>query len=116
MKISIFHLTQIFISDIDKAYHKKHPYEDEYWPQTPPGVNFINILCSWFLYESKFWSFFLITFGFVIFGAKIWYKKCSRKTLMKLTAEVRKQIQEHLEQQELQKKRNQEVIEFFSIY
>jgi len=35
---------------------------------------------------------------------------------MKLTAEVRKQIQEHLEQQELQKKRNQEVIEFFSIY
>ena len=46
----------IFISDIDKAYHKKHPYEDEYWPQTPP--------------------------------------------------EVRKQIQEHLEQQ----KRNQEVI------
>ncbi len=50
------------------------------------GVNFINILCGPFLYESKLRSFLLIRFNFVIFGAKIWYKKRTSKTLMKLTA------------------------------
>ena len=35
------------------------------------GVNFINILCARFSYESKLSSFSLVTFGFVIFGAKI---------------------------------------------
>ncbi len=39
------------------------------------GVNFINILRARFLYESKFFSFSLLTYGFVIFGAKILYKK-----------------------------------------
>jgi len=34
-------------------------------------------------------SFSLITFGFVIFGAKILYKKRARKTLMKLTAAMK---------------------------
>jgi len=39
------------------------------------GVNFINILYTHFLYESKLSSFSLITFGFMIFGAKILYEK-----------------------------------------
>ncbi len=51
-----------------------------------PGVNFIKILRTCFSYESKFQSFSLITFGFVIFGAKILYKKGVRKKLMKLMA------------------------------
>jgi len=51
-----------------------------------PGVNFINILHARFLYKSELSSFSLITFGFVIFGAKILHEKPSRKTLMKLTA------------------------------
>ncbi len=38
-----------------------------------------------FLYESELSSFSLITFVFVIFGAKILYKP-SRKASMKLTA------------------------------
>jgi len=38
------------------------------------GVNFINILWVCFSYESKFQSFSLIIFGFVIFGAKILYE------------------------------------------
>jgi hypothetical protein len=37
-----------------------------------------------FLYKSKFWSFSLIYYGFVIFGAKISYKKRARKMLVKL--------------------------------
>jgi len=40
-----------------------------------PGVDFINILLASLTYESKLSSFSLITFGFVIFGAKISYKK-----------------------------------------
>jgi len=50
-----------------------------------PRVNFFNILCARFLYESYLNSFSLITFGFVIFGAKILYKKHPHKMLMKLT-------------------------------
>jgi len=50
-----------------------------------PGVNFINVLCVRFLYESKLSSFPLITFGFVIFGTNISNKKRARKMLMKLT-------------------------------
>jgi len=50
-----------------------------------PGVNFINILRAYFLYESKLSSFSLVTFGFVIFGAKISYEKRACKMLMKLT-------------------------------
>jgi len=38
-----------------------------------------------FLYESELSSFFLITFGFVIFGAKILYEEGARKMLMELT-------------------------------
>jgi len=49
-----------------------------------PRVNFINVLLKHFLYESKLSSFSLVTFGFVIFGAKILYQKCARKILMKL--------------------------------
>jgi len=54
----------------------------EYFTQ---GVNFINILRGPFLYESKSLSFLWLRFSFVIFGAKILYKKCAGKTLMKLT-------------------------------
>ncbi len=43
--------------------------------------HFMNV----FFYESKLSSFSLITFGFVIFGAKILNEKCARKSLMKLT-------------------------------
>jgi len=42
-----------------------------------------------FVYDSKFRSFSLITFGFVIFGAKILYEKWANKILMKLTAGVK---------------------------
>ncbi len=45
------------------------------------GVNFINILRAHFSYESA-----LRSFG--IFDAKILYKKRSRKTLIKLTADL----------------------------
>jgi len=49
------------------------------------GVYFINVLRAPFLYVSLFGSFSLVTFGFVIFGAKILYEKHAPKTLMKLT-------------------------------
>jgi len=53
-----------------------------------PGVNFINILCALFL--PIFWHLNISNpkQNFVIFGAKILYKKCTRKKLMKLTAVV----------------------------
>jgi len=54
-------------------------------PELQPGVNFINVLRTTFLYVSLFGSFSLVTFGFVIFGAKILYEKRLPKTLMKLT-------------------------------
>ena len=50
------------------------------------GVNFINVLQLRFSYESKLSSFSLVTFGFVIFGAKISYKNARIKILMKLTS------------------------------
>jgi len=50
-----------------------------------PTVNLINILLAHFSYESKFQSFYLIMFVFVIFGAKILYEKHTHKPLMKLT-------------------------------
>jgi len=54
------------------------------------GVNFINVLPTRAFFECKplwqlFGSFSQVTFGFVIFGAKILYEKCAHKTLMKLT-------------------------------
>jgi len=52
------------------------------------GVNFINIVHEHFSYESKLSSFSLVTFGFVILGAKILFKKNVRKTLMTLTQGV----------------------------
>jgi len=55
-----------------------------------PGVNFIKILCVRFSNESKLNSFSLVTFGFVIFGAKNLYEKHMCKTLMKLTPGVTK--------------------------
>jgi len=48
------------------------------------GVNFINVLCTHFLYVSLFGRFSLVMFGFVIFGTKILYEKRAHKTLMKL--------------------------------
>ncbi len=54
------------------------------------GVNFINILRVRFLYERELSSFSLIMLGFVIFGAKILYKKHVLEKLMKLTAGHRK--------------------------
>jgi hypothetical protein len=51
------------------------------------AVNFINILCARFLYESKLNTFSLITFGCVIFGAKILYEKSVCKMLMKFDVE-----------------------------
>jgi len=44
------------------------------------GVNFINILCWHFWYESASCSFSLVCFGFVIF-----WQKSAHKMLMKLT-------------------------------
>jgi hypothetical protein len=41
---------------------------DEHLDRQIPGVNFINTLHAHFLYESKLSSFYLVTFGFVIFG------------------------------------------------
>ncbi len=48
------------------------------------GVNFINILRTHFLYKRQLSSLSLVTFGFVIFGAKILFEKCASKMLMKL--------------------------------
>jgi len=45
-----------------------------------------HFMRTFILHESKLSSFSLVTFSFVIFGAIISYKKCSRKTLMKLTS------------------------------
>ncbi len=50
-----------------------------------PGVNFINILHTRFLYESLFSSFSLVHFGFDESTKALSYEKCVRKTLMKLT-------------------------------
>jgi len=52
------------------------------------GVNFINILCASFLYESASRSFSLLHFGFVIFWQKDIGKKIEHKMLMKLTTDV----------------------------
>ncbi len=43
------------------------------------GVNFINILCASFLYESASRSFSLLHFGFVIF----WHQATSLKLVKK---------------------------------
>ncbi len=62
-----------------------------YGPHNHAVVNFINVLLTRFSYKSLFGSFFLFSNPkqiFVIFGAKILYKKCVRKTLMKLTPGV----------------------------
>jgi hypothetical protein len=52
----------------------------------PSGVNFINILCTHF--ALIFWHQIISNpkHSFVIFDAKILYKKHSSKTLMKMTA------------------------------
>jgi len=50
-----------------------------------PGVNFINILRTflrWYFWAKKIQT---QNTAFVIFGDKILYKKCARKTLMKFT-------------------------------
>jgi len=46
------------------------------------GVNFINIFCTLFSYESLFWQLFLATF---CLWQKKSYEKHARKTLMKST-------------------------------
>jgi len=51
-----------------------------------PVVDFINICCPPFLYKIESRSYILLHFSFVIFGAKILYKKCALKMLMKLKA------------------------------
>jgi hypothetical protein len=53
-----------------------------------PGVNFINILRAHF--ALIFWRQKILypNHSFVIFGAKILYKKCTSKVLMKLFAGV----------------------------
>jgi hypothetical protein len=50
-----------------------------------PGVNFINILRSCFMYKSELSSFSLVMFGFEIFWRQNIGKKVTRKMLMKLT-------------------------------
>ncbi len=48
-----------------------------------------SFYCSFLAaFQQLFGSFSLVTFGFVIFGAKILYEKCVCKTLMKLMARV----------------------------
>jgi len=54
-----------------------------------PGVNFINSLRVPLSNISLFGGFSLVTFRFVIFGAKILYEKRVRKTLMNLTPDTR---------------------------
>ncbi len=49
------------------------------------GVNFINVLCAPFLYDSLWAAFFYLLFGFEFFGANFLYKNCMHKTLMNLT-------------------------------
>jgi len=53
-----------------------------------PGVNFINVLCVRFLYEILLPKISNPKHSFVIFGAKITYKNCVLKMLMKLISEV----------------------------
>jgi len=47
------------------------------------GVNFINVFCALFLYESLFLAAFS---SYILALAKNLYKKCARLTLMKLMA------------------------------
>jgi len=58
----------------------------------PPGCQFHQrFTCAFFVRKSFFGSFFLVSNpkpSFVIFGAKILYKKRARKMLMKLTPSV----------------------------
>jgi hypothetical protein len=54
-----------------------------------PGVNFINVLHAFFILVPKITK---LCFGFEIFGAKILYKICVSKTLMKLTPSVQKHL------------------------
>jgi len=50
-----------------------------------PRVNSINILCTYFSYESKLNSFSLITFSFATFWRLNISKKVMRKMLVKFT-------------------------------
>jgi len=52
------------------------------------GVNFINVFCALYSYESLFWQLFLVT---------LWlWQKIRMKTLIKLTVGVSKSILFHI--------------------
>jgi len=59
---------------------------------TRSRVNFINLLRTHFLYESKLSSFSLITFGFAIFWHQTFGEKVAPKMLMQLTQELLKLV------------------------
>jgi len=54
----------------------------------PPGVNFINILCTNFLYKHLFCSFFYVHVTRSKLPKQRLYEKFARKMLMKLTTAV----------------------------
>jgi hypothetical protein len=51
----------------------------------PPGVNFTNILCAAFSYESFCAAFMCLQFGLIIFWQKDFGAKAAHIMLMKLT-------------------------------
>jgi len=82
------HYYPVVASEIDaggRACRYKHSLKTTF---LTTGVNFINILCTRFLCESKLSSFYLITFGFAIFWHQNIGKKVLSKMLMKLTPGV----------------------------
>ncbi len=64
--------------------HRRARFAEKIWCEYS-GVNFINIICA--LFHLKFLGTKTSNpkHSFVIFGAKILYKQCVHKTLMKLT-------------------------------
>jgi len=60
------------------------------------GVNFINVFCAHFSYKILAPKITKLGFGFESFGAKISYKKCEHKTLMKLTPGISNSRHQHI--------------------
>jgi hypothetical protein len=69
-------------------YEISHLWNGDLILQTP-GVNSINILCTYFLYEHRFGSFLYVHVTREKLAKQRSFEKCVRKMLMKLTPDHR---------------------------
>ncbi len=83
-------LAVLFIGDTDATLVSEtiSTVETLFGPQLQSGVNFINILCTIFLYECRLGSFFYLHVTREMLQKWRLYKKHAHITLMKLTPDV----------------------------